>query len=459
MAIVYSLCAAYVAYCLATNPAGAITTPDSLRYLEVWPNYPLGYPLFLKIFGERGAIIAQPVIFGAALAFLGSEIVRLTRKTWLAAAVIAGCAALPQIREFHASILSESLFISLGIVILALALRFSYHSTWRLMVFVALTAGAAATIRRTGFAFVPLMLIMVLLERHRLKGTQLKGSQPALFCVAALAPFLVIVGVEQVAAPIVHGGHPSSLTGRHMFAKAALIDAPAASQGRTESDRVIEALNRHLENDYAPIREFLKSAPPDIRAVLSIYYETCLQGGCVDRSRELMPGQHEADQTKMLGTVAFARIRRAPFEFLKLTWMNYLSLWTVDRLRHPDRAERLTQFVAAHRPMPFERMTFSLEPDQTFAFTPSPRVRYMQLAVTALALWTAVLAAIGLVAIARPARFDPLLVFASIAAFAAHGGLLLTALLAAGFSRFTLGLWPAIVTAAACGVAALLPRR
>jgi hypothetical protein len=269
-----------------------------------------------------------------------------------------------------------------------------------------------------------------------------------LFCVAALAPFLVIVGAEQVAAPIVHGGHASSLTGRHMFAKAALIDAPPAPP---TSDLLIAQLNQHLENDYAPIRSFLAAAPSDIRAVLSIYYETCLQGGCVDRSRDLMPGLHEADQTKTLGTVAFARIRRAPVEFLELTWMNYLSLWTVDRLRHPDRAQRLTDFVASHRPMPFERMAFSLEPDQAFAFQPSARVRYMQWAVTALAVWTAVLAAIGVVAMLRPERTSPLLAFASIAALAAHGGLLLTALLAAGFSRFTLGLWPAIVTAAAAG--------
>jgi hypothetical protein len=443
MAIVYSLCAAYVAYCLATNPAGAITTPDSIRYLEVWANYPLGYPLFLKIFGVQGAIIAQPIIFGAALAYFGSEIVRLTRSTWLAAAVIVAVAALPEIREFHASILSESLFISLGIVFLGLALRFAYHPTWHRMVLVALTAGAAATVRRTAFAFLPLMLIMALVERHRLQRSHL-----AFFLVAAVAPFAVIVGAEQVAASIVHAGHPSSLTGRHMFAKAALIEAPAAVGDR---DPLLAQLDQHLENDYAPIRVFLASAPPDIRAVLSIYYETCLQGGCVDRSRELMPGINEADQTKTLGTVAFARIRRAPLAFLDLTWRNYLSLWTIDRLHHPDRADRLTQFIATHRPMPFERMAFSLEPDQPFGFQPSPRVRYMQWAVTALAIWTAILALIGLVALVRPSRFPPLLVYASGAALLAHGGLLLTALLAAGFSRFTLGLWPAIVTAAIAG--------
>jgi hypothetical protein len=452
MTIVYLLCAAYVAYCLATNPAGAITTPDSIRYLEVWANYPLGYPLFLKIFGERGAIIAQPVIFGAALAFFGGEIVRLSRSAWLAAAVVIGCAVLPQIREFHASILSESLFISLVIVILGLSLRFTYHSTWRLIVLIAIAAGASATIRRTGFAFVPLMLIMVLMQRHRLIG-----SQPALFGVAALAPFLVIVGIEQAAAPIVHSGHPSSLTGRHMFAKAALIDAPAWPEGTIDrslagDDLVRFELNHHLESDYLPIRQFLASAPRDIRGVLSIYYETCLQGGCVDRSRALMPGVNEADQTKMLGAVAFSRIARAPGAFVDLWALNYMSLWSVDRLHHPDRAARLNAFIAAHRPMPFEQLAFSLEPNQPFTFEPVTRVRYVQWMITALAVWTALLAAVGIAAVIRPSRFPPLLVFASVAALAAHGGLLLTSLLAAGFSRFTIGVWPAIVTAAITGL-------
>jgi hypothetical protein len=76
--------------------------------------------------------------------------------------------------------------------------------------------------------------------------------------------------------------------------------------------------------------------------------------------------------------------------------------------------------------------------------------------VTTLAVWTGLLAALGLVALFVPARFPPLLQFAGLSALAAHGGLLLTALLAAGFSRFTLGLWPTIVTAALAGVAALV---
>ena len=451
MAIVFALCVAYVAYCLGTNPAGPFTTPDSIHYLNASPIVPLGYPFFLKIVGARGAIIAQPILFGAALAFLGREIVRLTKSTWLAVAVVIGSMALPQIREFHASILSESLFLSLLIVFLAFSVRFAYHPAWQLMVLVATAAGLNATVRRTAFALLPVMVLMVLSQRHKLRG-----SQPPLLFVAALAPFLVIVGAEQAAAPVVHAGVSSSLMGRHMFAKAALIDAPAfakATAGRPSAttDPVRAALDRQLEEDYAPIRAFLASAPPDLRAVLAIYYETCLQGGCVDRSRALMPGMNEAQQTEALGTAAMARIRRAPLAFARLTAMNYLSLWTVDRLRHPDRAAALTAFIASHRPMPFEDLAFSLDPGETLAFQGSPRVRYMQWAIGIVGIWTAAIALTGIVAALAIPRLPPLFTIAAVSALAAHSCLLLTAILASGFSRFTQGVWPALVMAAVVG--------
>lgn len=444
MAIVFTLCAAYVAYCLGSNPAGPITTPDSLRYLNASPWYPIGYPLFLELVSARGAIIAQPILFGAALAYLGKEIVSLTRSTWLALAVVAGSMALPQIREFHASILSESLFLSLLILFLAMGVRFAYHPTWQLMVLIAMSAGLATTVRRTGFALLPVMLLMVLFQRR-----QLRGAQAPLFLVAAATTFLVIVGIEQAAMPVVHSGPSSSLMGRHLFAKAALIDAPPAPPS---SDPVRAGLDRHLEHDYAPIRALLASAPPDVRAMLSINYETCLQGGCADRSRDLMPDSNEAEQTATLGAAALARIRRAPLAFARLTVMDYLSLWTFDRLHHPDHAPALNAFVASHRPMPFEKLAFSLEPEHAFQFQGIERVRYLQWLMSAVAMWTlAIAAAATVAALARP-QLPKLCAIAATAALATHGGLLLTAILATGFARFTQGLWPAIVMAAVFGL-------
>jgi hypothetical protein len=172
-----------------------------------------------------------------------------------------------------------------------------------------------------------------------------------------------------------------------------------------------------------------------------------------------MPDVNEAQQTVALGAAGNARIRRAPLAFARLTTMNYLSLWTVDRLRHPDRAPELNAFIASHRPMPFEQLAFRLEPGDVMAFQPSERVRYMQLAITLIACWTAAVAVAGLVRSLWRSPLAPPLAMAATAALVAHGGLLLTALLAAGFARFTLGLWPAIVMAAVSGGWAMLPRR
>ena len=439
MAGVYALCAAYAIYCLITNPAGPITTPDSIRYLDMWPNYPMGYQLFLQLTGADGAIVAQPIIFSAALAFLGREIIRATRTTWLAVAIILGSMVVPQIREFHASILSESLFLSLLVIFLGLAVRFMHHATWRLMVLVAIVAGLSAMVRRTGFAFIPVMLVMALLANGRIP----------LFIVAAVAPFAVIVGIERAAAPLIYAGEASSLTGRHLFAKAALIDAPVAPSG---SDPIRHALDDQLENAYAPIRQMLGSAPSPVRAVLTIYYETCLQGGCADRARAATHQPNEARQTAVMGAAGLARIRRAPFNFVRLTWLHYQSLWTFDRLRHPDTSAALNAFLATHRPLPYEDLAMSLGPDRTVEFRGSQKVRYAQYALSAVALVTGVLALVGCLAALASFKLPPPFAAACVAAVTLHAGLVLTALLAAGFTRFLLGLWPALVVSTAMGV-------
>ena len=442
---VIALCGAYAVYCLVTNPAGPITTPDSFHYLNMTPIVPMGYPFFLQLSGARGAIIAQPIIFSAALALLGREVVRATRSTWLAVAIIAAIIVVPQIREFHASVLSESLFLSLLVVFLALVVRFIHFPTWRLMVVIAITVGVAATVRRTAFAFVPVMLVMVLLQRYHLRS-----AQTPLFLVAAVAPFAAITATEQVMAPIVHAGAPSSLLGRHMFAKAALIEAPAAPGS---DDAIRRALDDQLENAYAPIRSMLARAPGNVRGVLTIYYETCLQGGCADQARAATNETIEARQTEIMGAAGSARIRRAPVEFLKLTWRHYESLWTVNRLRHPDTANDLNAFLATHRPLPYEELALALGPGRTLEFTASQNVRYLQYAISTVAIITGVLALLACVAAIATPRLPPSLGVASVAALTAHGGLILTALLAAGFTRFLLGLWPALVVS--CAFAAL----
>ena len=93
-----------------------------------------------------------------------------------------------------------------------------------------------------------------------------------------------------------------------------------------------------------------------------------------------------------------------------------------------------------------------LSPDLIPPLDPQPAVRAAQWGVTAIASLTAILAVVGIVAALARRTLDPCLAVACLAALAAHGSLLFTALLATGLSRLTIGVWPAVTTAALFGL-------
>src|SRR5437763_209041 len=106
------MCVAYALFCLVTMPPGALTSPDSTVYLSFSPIVPVVYPAFLKVVGERGAMIVQPVMYATALAWLGLETLVTTSSIAIAAAIIVGAITIPDLWSYHASILTESLFMS-----------------------------------------------------------------------------------------------------------------------------------------------------------------------------------------------------------------------------------------------------------------------------------------------------------------------------------------------------------
>ena len=89
--------------------------------------------------------------------------------------------------------------------------------------------------------------------------------------------------------------------------------------------------------------------------------------------------------------------------------MHYGSLWTVNRLRHPDIAADLNTFLATHRPLPYEELAMALGPDRTLVFSGSEIVRYAQYAVFAIAVLTAGLALVGLIAAVTKLQLSPAL--------------------------------------------------
>ena len=182
-----------------------------------------------------------------------------------------------------------------------------------------------------------------------------------------------------------------------------------------------------------------------------MYYETCLQGPCVESLRASLGEMTDAEKNAALSDVATARIVAAPSGFLGLTAEHYRSLWTAYKLRHPQTASAMMSFLAANRPLPFEREAFKVTPDQTISFEASSLVRFLQPLVVLVGLFTGGVAFYGIVGVIT-GRLSILGSTAVLAALTAHGSLMFSALAAAGLSRFMVSAFPAVVTALVLGL-------
>ena len=284
-AIVASLCIGYALYSLVRIPSNPTILPDSIGYLEFSPIRTLGYPVFLSILGTKGAVVTQTLLFALALWCLSVEALRLTSSVLLPAGVVAAVILTPDLVEYHGSVLTESLFIGGVLMFLALTIRFVREPSPSTAALASTMAGLAATIRPTGVALLAVLLAMVFLQWHRLPGSRL------VMFAAAIVPSLLLQTGERVAVRAMHGGRPTSLVGRHVFAKASLIDAP--SRWPPSPNPLRARLEHHLEVTYAPMRDLIHRAPRDLRTTLMVFYERCLQAQCVPELGTQAPGAED----------------------------------------------------------------------------------------------------------------------------------------------------------------------
>ena len=86
------------------------------------------------------------------------------------------------------------------------------------------------------------------------------GSPRTRIIGAIALPIIALIAGERAVAYAVNGNRTTSLLGRHMFAKAALIEAPRAQE---PLDPARSAIEDHLEADFAPIRQVIETAPAE----------------------------------------------------------------------------------------------------------------------------------------------------------------------------------------------------
>jgi hypothetical protein len=410
---ILAACLAYGAFEFATAPAEPIMGGDAYAFLIFFPSRPSGYPLALWALGTKTTVLLQPLVYAAALAWLTLEVLAWTRVRWLAATVILCLAANPALNKWHDVVMSESLFLTLQLCVLAASVRCMRLGDIASLAYLSMLVGAVAIVRQAGlfFVIVPVVVAFASFRRDRLAAA----------LIAALLPALLIVAVERGASGLWRGQAMfSSQLSEHLYSQGALIDSPveAASVAR-----------------FAPIRALIRDAPnADARQTLAIEYVNCVQHACSDQFA--IPQEEKR-------RVGLARILAAPRAYAVLLWLQYRGLWAVYSQQQPALAADLKAYIDAHRPLPFEKLVAPL-----MAKGPSPFLcqyaAVIRPAIIAVGVATGAMAIFGwLLILVRKA--DDVFLLGVLCASGAHMALLFSAVFGGGAPRYTASMWPALM--------------
>lgn len=431
----------YAIHQIMRLPLSPILEPDSETYLTFHPVRTAGYPLFLKLFGAETAIILQPCLYAGALAFLGIMAWRSGLGFTLTLTLMILAMTHRVVNPYHAEIMTESLFMSLLVTHLALLIRYCRLPDWRWAAAASVMGGLVTTVKPSGYALLPVLTLMVLMVRRALANAVWKHL------AAALIPMLLVIAAERGYSRHHHGYQATSLTGIHFFAKAGMIDAPA--QAATENDPWRKRLLTALEEDFAPIRQLLRQAPDSgLRTAMINDYETCLEYACMKdlratlrKAAQLSPPEINA----LLLAVGLQRIAGAPLEYLGLSWMHYRMMWSEFVRYNPRYLPEYHDYIAAHRPLPFETDVPNLIP------TPldNPRDTLALQAPQSLPMliggWVSAFSLLGLAFAWQGRIHSPLAGIAALSGLTVQGVLVLTALVGVGIPRYIAVLWPAMM--------------
>lgn len=206
-------------------------------------------------------------------------------------------------------------------------------------------SGIAAAVRPS---CIPVILVpMFALWLHNYPQTTVK----LLWTVTGAALWALPLLSDRAVSKRVHGKQVSSLAGRHIYAKASLIDAEEHNRvGFTPLEHRVADL---MERDFAPIRDRLRGIEdPEVFDIVRFNYEVCIQYSC---SQELLRAVRvpRAELDRAMLKVGWKRLRRRPRIAIALAWDEYRGLWTL----HPGKASAsaavYNRFLASSPPLPY----------------------------------------------------------------------------------------------------------
>jgi hypothetical protein len=419
------------AYCALALCHDVVLSPDSPSYISFAPMRTAGYPLYLNAIGVKLAVKLQVFLYMLTIFLLLREIYEVCDYIIFPSLFLLLCIINPKVNQYHYMVLTESLFMTLSIMMMVFMLQFLRFPSLSSAALASLFVGLAAIVRPSAYALIPALLLMVIFRWRAIPG------QRIVLMTAALLPAILICTLERIGTQTYQGAAATSVIGRLLYAKAGMIDARPASP--SQDPRKL-ALENALQYDFAPIRKILNAVPRwDVREWISEEYEECLEYRCSQDLRNSLNLPEPAIESLAM-EVGLARIASAPQAFVLLVMERYRFLWTMYQNSHPDSAPVLKAFIDEHRPLPFQdRIPWFDQIPQ-----PSRLALFVRPVIIAIGGLTLMLGVFGLIG-AFYRNLDTRLAGASLTSLTLHGSLLFTALVGLGDPRYTYGLWPVMM--------------
>lgn len=421
---------------------------ESPCYLAWCAKHTAVYPGFVRIITPAYLLPVQLALFAAAITWFGWL---LDRRSGLlvASLVVLGLVANPYVWQLQGSIMSEALTMPLLIVVIGCSLLWldGRRPAYLMVAFVA--SSLTATARPSG-----LLTILIPLASLWL-GQRAADARPSKLVLSGLGMlcWLLPVVAERTTTHFVLGAEQTSLAGRHMMAKAGVIDAPPVNRkGFSPLENRVADM---MELQFAPIRDTFRPLSGPVKDLVRFNYEVCIAFSCTDEAmKDVHVRRPELDAA--LVRVGFARLKQNPLAYLDLAWAEYRGLWSLHTRKHPDIAPAYNAFLAKAMPLPFQTglgvqgVIVPLNDQKSY-------YRYDRMVMFAIA-WACILLLIALLISWFRGERGPSVVAPLATLIGLEAILVFIALLGVGIPRYPLGLWPAIVIGLVLGALHYLRR-
>lgn len=353
LALLIGLPVVYATVAILVPPYFPLLQPDSASYLEFSSLRTALYPLFLKVLLNCGLDLVQiayvqVALFSLSLFFLLSALLRLGIPRPVTAIFVALLGANVYFSSFHRTILTESLFCSVMMLVTAFLLDFLRSNKSVFLALAALGMGLLVGIRPAAVGLVPTLFVAGWLKWQRRDVTR------PIYVGVIVVPFALGIVCEWVTYRAYHGDRRDSIAGNLFIGRAAMLARPGVIFTGPHAE-VLTGLGQKLSAIYQPVHEFLSRVPLPALPMFTAAYEEVGQDQLmpqeIEQAAELAGVPKEALLSDLAKQLVWANITGQ----MRLLLVQYVGQWSIASLTFPSTARAVNKLVDEYPKVPLLR--------------------------------------------------------------------------------------------------------